>query len=329
MASYAVAECKEVELYCAAPKETRKINGVDVLRDCWQYKYKLNCEAKSKNNCNSISTDQCVFLGEECAFRTKEADLDFCANWLRRFSCKKNVKYTKEHINLKGNEGKDSKELLCNSMCLDGTCPAIKKADTESNDELAQSVGILDSVADIRKGRQGDHIINIFKGYSRECSDHPLNFMNCCKISPNGWGEAIKLGHCSADELNIAKLRDAEQCIEVGTYCETEILGVCIDERNAFCCFDSVIARILNQEAKKQLGRGYGIPENPDCSGIDLNDLAKVDFTKADFSAFHRNVISRNISPPNVKADADFMEERSKKGLSKDNKAYNQQVLRE
>lgn len=325
--------CDVVEEHCSVPGSEKEIDGTKVYKDCWQYKYQLNCKAQSKNNCNSISPDKCVFVGEECAKQAKEGDLDFCANWLRRFSCEKEIKYTEEKTALKKiSKGRDSKELFCNSMCLDGNCDAVKKATTDANDELAQAAGQLNALSEIKKGLHGEVIGSLFNGYSQECSSHPLDFMECCMSSPEGWGEAIGLGQCSSDELNLSKSISEKRCIFIGEYCETKIIK-CIDRRKVYCCFDSVIARIIHQTAKAQLGRGYRDPEDPDCSGISLADLERVDLSKADFSDFYTEVIIPQISLPDVKADANAMESHAKKieekmsSLPDEKKGYNPNAL--
>ena len=49
--------CSEKDLYCSIPGGTRQVNGVDVKRDCWQYKYKMDCARNSKNDCKKIDHD--------------------------------------------------------------------------------------------------------------------------------------------------------------------------------------------------------------------------------------------------------------------------------
>lgn len=332
----AVADnCKEAGLYCAIPKQTRKVNGVDIHRDCWHYKYKMDCNSKSKNDCGSIPFAQCALIKEECGAQVKEGNLEFCANLIRHFSCEKEVKYMDEKTTLEKNgEALNSKDLLCKAMCIDGNCDAVKKAAPESNDELAKSVGMLNAVADIKKGLSGDKIINIFKGDRKECKYDVLNFRNCCRGSPKGWG--VKLSKCSPGELNLAKLRNQKQCVEIGVYCKTKIpiTEICIDKRKVFCCYDSVISRILNQEAKKQLGLDYGVPEDPQCGGIELADLEKIDFTQADFSDFYNEVVIPNIKIPDLKSDATQIQAKaediksSAPNLPDERKGFNEDALK-
>ena len=62
----AYAACDEKDLYCSIPGGTRRVNGVDVKRDCWQYKYKMDCARNSKNDCHKIDHDNCTMVAEDC-----------------------------------------------------------------------------------------------------------------------------------------------------------------------------------------------------------------------------------------------------------------------
>lgn len=310
-ANFSFAEdCEEVEKYCVIPNQEKKIRGTQVHRDCWEYKYKLDCKDRSKNDCSKVPSDRCAFVREECIDLQKEGDSTYCANLRRRYSCEKTVEYEEEKQEiLRNGKQADAKDLLCKSMCLDGDC--IKKAEEKDNDELAMSIGMLNGLSQAKKGIDPDikEIVNVFKGEKRSCSFHPASFMNCCRERASGWGEAIKLGQCKQEELDLAKARSQKRCVEVGEYCETEVLGWCVDKRKVLCCYDSIIARILNQEGKKQLGRSFGNPKNPQCEGLSLNDLKNknLDLSKADFKDFYDQVVVPNIDLPDVKTHMKHM----------------------
>jgi conjugal transfer mating pair stabilization protein TraN len=95
-----------------------------------------------------------------------------------------------------------------------------------------------------------------------------------------------------------------------------------------------VISRILNQEAKKQLGKGYGSPESPDCSGIELADLEKIDLTGADFTDFYNEVVIPNIKIPDLKTDSAQIQEkaediaRTSPGSPDEKKGFSQEALK-
>ena len=74
--------------------------------------------------------------------------------------------------------------------------------------------------------------------------------------------------------------RELKACHNVGGYCKSKVLGWCIEKRDAYCCFNTPLARILNEQIRPQLGRGWGSAKNPDCKGINVQDFSRVDWSR-------------------------------------------------
>lgn len=89
---------------------------------------------------------------------------------------------------------------------------------------------------------------------------------------------------CEEDELELAAKRELKSCHFVGGYCKDEVLGWCVEKRDAYCCFSTPIARILNEQIRPQIGRGWGEAEYPDCRGIRVSSLSRVDWSRVDLS---------------------------------------------
>lgn len=94
-----------------------------------------------------------------------------------------------------------------------------------------------------------------------------------------------------------------------------------------------MLAKIINQEARKQLGLTSGSAENPKCGGIALEYFKRVDLSKADFSEFYQKVVIPNIKIPNVKGDAKANADNvasiknSAKNLPNERKGFNPSLL--
>ena len=298
------ATCDEKDVYCSIPGGTRRVNGVDVKRDCWQYKYKMDCARNSKNDCNKIDHNKCTMVAEDCISNEEEGGLKYCGNLKRKFGCKREISWEEEKTELiKEGDNVDGKDLLCAALCLDGNCDAVKKANMEQDKDLTQAVAMLNALKDAKKGIVGDDLINVFKGESEHCDKKWKGYTNCC-TKFGGWGKALGAG-CSPEAKNLAKKRKEKKCVEIGTFCYTKvpILG-CVIERTIFCCYDSIIAKIINQEAKKQLGRNNGDAENPSCSGLNKEDLERIDLSNVDFTEFYEEIVVPNINIPNIAIDA-------------------------
>lgn len=299
-------DCEEVKVQCAIPTQTRNIDGTDIERECWEYKYDLDCRRKSKDDCNKISPD-CVYASpdgkDKCIEASKEGGIEFCSNYKRQYSCPKQIEYEEEKTELLKNEKEaDPKGLICNALCLDGNCDAIRKAKLEDNKELSEAAAMINSLKNISKDIQDKHLVSVFKGDAQHCNKKITDYTNCCQLS--GWGTSLGLVKCNPDDENLAKKRREKRCVEVGTHCTSKHFGKCIIEKTVFCCYDSIIAKILNQEAKKQLGLDNGTPEKPECGGIEPpEELEKVDFSKANFTEFYDEIVTKHYAIPEAKMD--------------------------
>ena len=89
---------------------------------------------------------------------------------------------------------------------------------------------------------------------------------------------------CERDEFELGAKRALRSCHYVGSYCDSDVLGVCIEQQKAFCCFNAPLARIVNEQAYPQLGRSWGSPEYPDCAGLSLSELERLDWSRIDLS---------------------------------------------
>lgn len=105
---------------------------------------------------------------------------------------------------------------------------------------------------------------------------------------------------CSDAENLLAMRRGQNLCTHVGSYCGSKVLGTCITKKEAHCCFNSRLARIINEQGRAQLGRGYGAPELPDCSGLTVAELQSLDFSRMDLSEFYAEILPRAADVPGL-----------------------------
>src|SRR5699024_6030861 len=89
---------------------------------------------------------------------------------------------------------------------------------------------------------------------------------------------------CTEDELKLGVKRQLKTTHYVGSYCATEALGTCIEERRAFCTFSSPLSRILQEQIRPQLGISWGDPEDPNCRGLTVVEIGQTDWSKVDLS---------------------------------------------
>ena len=101
---------------------------------------------------------------------------------------------------------------------------------------------------------------------------------------------------CNEGESRLALKEGAKLCRTIGTYCSSciRVLGKCIsciERTTSKCCFNSVLARLVNEQGRLQVGKGWGGSRNPDCSGFTVAQLQSLDFAAMDLSEFYASIV--------------------------------------
>ncbi len=107
---------------------------------------------------------------------------------------------------------------------------------------------------------------------------------------------ALSLTSCNEDEARLAMKEGAGLCHSVGDWCSTclRVLGSCVsctERTTSKCCFNSRLARIINEQGRQQLGKGWGDERSPDCSGFTVAQLQALDFAAMDLSEFYASLV--------------------------------------
>lgn len=278
--------CSDSAKVCVS-SGTRVVEGVRVHRDCWEWAYKKNCTIPSKNDCSSYG--HCYEIGiKSCLLRDSYGN---CVNQLKEFSCKRKtidyidktkVKYTPT--------GDEVKRVVCRGIpCIDGNC--VDKS-YDMNGDMMSSVSQLYASSKLAGAR--DLRVQLFPGYHSQCSKKPAGYLNCCKT--RGWGSDLGAS-CNVDERKLQEARHRNLCIYVGkTTSGTSPFHV---NKHHFCCFGNMLNKVFQIEGRKQLGIRFGNGSNPDCRGLTLEEILRLDFGEMDFSEFIAEIKSK-MNIPNV-----------------------------
>jgi conjugal transfer mating pair stabilization protein TraN len=70
------------------------------------------------------------------------------------------------------------------------------------------------------------------------------------------------------------------------------IIRTCIEQTQSYCCFNSRLARIINEQGRSQVGKSWGSGESPDCSGFTTAEFERLDFSRIDMSEFIQEISS-------------------------------------
>ncbi|MEF8731244.1 MAG: conjugal transfer protein TraN [Candidatus Accumulibacter meliphilus] len=93
---------------------------------------------------------------------------------------------------------------------------------------------------------------------------------------------------CDQTEQLLAMHRDANLCVAVGSFCSARvpIIRTCIEQTQSYCCFNSRLARLINEQGRGQIGKSWGSGRHPDCSGFTPAEFERLDFSQIDLGEF-------------------------------------------
>ncbi|WP_435250633.1 type-F conjugative transfer system mating-pair stabilization protein TraN (plasmid) [Vibrio sp. nBUS_14] len=265
-------ECKVTSQRCVEGRATRRINGIPTTLNCW--KYQVNHRCTRPNTCLALPAD-CTTTATHCSAQQKGV----CIEQELKKSCPE--------------KRCSSTNLMCGeeSFCLDGDCYG--EMPTPS-DDFNESAAALAALAKAAEGL-GDPP-KIFTGQGQTCSKKIAGIANCCK--DGGWGTDIGLARCSEQEKALGKAKEDKLTIYLGSYCAEKVLGKCIRKKQAYCLFDSLLARIVQQQGVQgQLGLSLGTPRAPVCGAITPEQMQQINFEDIDFSDFFAEMNSNTNLP--------------------------------
>lgn len=102
---------------------------------------------------------------------------------------------------------------------------------------------------------------------------------------------------CDQQDMEAAMLRSSGMCHEVGSYCTSSFLGICLQKARGHCCFNTKLGRILQEQGRPQLksfnGDLWGTPKKPMCRGFTPEEFQALDFSKIDLSEYYADIEAR------------------------------------
>ena len=115
--------------------------------------------------------------------------------------------------------------------------------------------------------------------------------------------ELLLSGSCSQEDLETAMEDAAGMCHDLGSYCSKKwpLVG-CVQKTEAFCCFNSKLARIIQEQGRPQLKsfnpNPWGVasddgPANADCRGFTSTEFQMLDFSKMDLSEYFGDITTQ------------------------------------
>lgn len=261
---------------CVEPGGTRSVvvggKTYSIHQDCWKWQDTYLTQTETEGTCGEYMKDSaCTVTRSQCA----DSVDGFCVSQQVTYSCERK---------------KTGNGQICGGefFCTDGSCA---QGQTGTSNMFGQAVSALAAVAaageDVAE-LNGENV-RAFTGEARSCKKMAVGFNNCCKDS--GWGQDVGLSSCSSDEKALGKAKEKKLTVYVGEYCSKKVLGVCLEKKRGYCQFDSKLARIVQEQGRRdQLGVGFGSGKSPDCRGITVDELQRLDFGVMNFSDFYSDL---------------------------------------
>lgn len=261
---------------CVEPGGTRTVvvegKTYSIHQDCWKWQDTWLTQTETEGTCGEYMKDSaCTVTRSQCADTVD----GFCVSQQVTYSCERK---------------KTGNGQICGGefFCTDGSCA---QGQTGTSNMFGQAVSALAAVAaageDVAE-LNGENV-RAFTGEAKSCKKMAAGFNNCCKDS--GWGQDVGLSSCSSDEKALGKAKEKKLTVYVGEYCSKKVLGVCLEKKRGYCQFDSKLARIVQEQGRRdQLGVGFGSGKSPDCRGITVDELQRLDFGVMNFSDFYSDL---------------------------------------
>ena len=177
--------------------------------------------------------------------------------------------------------------------CVGGGCETVR---SEANTGFVEATTRLNMALELGGEEFDRENLRFFAGQRRACHIKLFGLANCCKNS----GLLVGLSNCSASEIELAKERNAGNTHYLGRYCSKRtFFGVCIRRSRAWCVFGSKLGRILQQQARPQLGIGWS-----SCRGFTVAEIERIDFASLDLSEFTQDLMDGSREPAVTLPDA-------------------------
>jgi conjugal transfer mating pair stabilization protein TraN len=107
----------------------------------------------------------------------------------------------------------------------------------------------------------------------------------------------VLLQGCDQQDMEVGMLKGSGMCHEVGSYCTSKILGICLQKARGQCCFNTKLGRIIQEQGRPQLksfnGIGWGTPKQPYCRGFTAEEFQALDFSKMNLSEYYAEIEAR------------------------------------
>jgi conjugal transfer mating pair stabilization protein TraN len=242
-----------------SPQETRIIEGRPVTRS-WRKTQHLKCITQQEKGCEFLKFKQCFFKKENCL----KTENNHCLQLEKIFQCFSSAK--KVSIDTQQAYGQD---------------PQLWDTQYQPNQSFSDIATKLTLFDEMKKELQTGHAASLFKGIPQKCSvSIAENLMYDCCQDMEGLAVDLKLSKCTIDEIALAESKKKGLAHYIGKKDGNFANLWKSREDHLFCIFPTKLARIFQEQAREQLNINWGDAHDPDCRGLTLEEIKKLNFSK-------------------------------------------------
>ncbi|NNG56566.1 conjugal transfer protein TraN [Sphingomonas paucimobilis] len=300
---------------CSEGPETRIIDGVSVTASCWAWSRPFTCQRITQaSDCSDLENGgKCTFLRDECL---DDPQVGACQVTTKVYKCPVPSPPTN-----------DPKQYICGDdvYCIDGECEPVER---EASTEFKDAVVGLHALGQANAEFDPD-TLTLFSGKRQTCHKPVFGLVNCCAGKASGLittaaGAAAIAGGpvaiaalatpfltmfmCSNDE----KLLDVQDrmgmCHKLGEYCSDKVLGICTSKKTAYCCFESKLSRILQEQGRPQINKPWGSAKKETCKGFTLDEFSRLDLSVMDFTEVYAEFVDAAKLPDEIETSRQIQE---------------------
>lgn len=263
------SQCVRSQSTCLDGPSTKVIDGEEVTRACWLWTNTFDCaNATASSSCLSDMTGCSPAHGTpgECTHLDAQGR---CLAQTLSYDCK-----TADAVY--------GPVLNCgdSSFCSGGSC---WETSYEPNDQFAYAVSHMEARSEAGQDFNSE-TYRVFAGNYRYCDIDAYGMRDCCN-------ESSDLISCTQTQKDTVTMKRAGLCHEVGTFCDNkDPFGGCISTRHSHCCYRSLLARVVQEQAHLQTGWSWGTPQAPICEGMTVEQFQNLDWAAMDLSEFYASI---------------------------------------
>jgi len=143
---------------------------------------------------------------------------------------------------------------------------------------------------------------------------------------PLGWAMMVKdagallsslFFHCEPEEMELWSQRKLGNCTYLGKKCSDclSLGGDCDDVKwdswsctaykEKYCCYGNMLGKLVQEGVRgnAQMGLEFGSYKSPDCEGLTIEQLARIDWTLVDFEPWVKFLLEHDIIPTDISMD--------------------------